>query len=606
MKGHPAVTQLRTAIAVTVSAALLLLAGCSGDTAPGAAGSEGRERAAPGEAGKSAPGGGSAYDGNSGAAPMAPQGGAAPESGLRADGDAAVDSRAVRPYDDNLSTFGLDVDTASYDYARRVLSDGSLPDPAQVRPEEFINAFAQDYPQPTGDGIGVHTDGFRLPAWGGPRVDNGGIVATDTRLMRVGLQTRAERYGTRPNAHLTFVVDVSGSMREPGRLDLVQDALHTLIDQLRPSDAVAIVAYSTQARVIQEMTPVWERADLHQAVDQLAPEDSTNLEAGLVAGYRVARDGFGEGVANRVILLSDGLANTGNVTHEGILAQVRESAGKDIALLCVGVGREYGDQLMEQLADNGEGFAVYVSQVEQARRLFVDRLPGTLSVRARDAKAQVAFNPENVAGYQLIGFENRAVADQDFRNDAVDGGEVGPGHSVTALYVVNLRPGAHGEVATATARWLSPRTGAADEAQSVVSVADLDLPYAAASTRLRLDYVAATFAVCLRGAGYGVVGSGREYVYGCGGGVVYDRGDVEPDGALDGGGAGFDGRGDGLGGHGGVGGDVPPGHPLPGPSVPELVSWQQLAAEADALAAATEDPDAATLAGLIHRAGELI
>ncbi|MGH3489711.1 MAG: vWA domain-containing protein, partial [Actinopolymorphaceae bacterium] len=472
----------------------------------------------------------------------------------------------------------LDVDTASYDYARRTLSDGALPDPAQVRPEEFVNAFAQDYPQPTGDGIGVHTDGFRLPAWAGPRrstrgdtggdveVDGSEIVATDTRLMRVGLQTRAERYGQRANANLTFVVDVSGSMREPGRLDLVQDALHTLIDQLRPSDAVAIVAYSTRARVIREMTPVWEKADLHLAVNELAPEDNTNLEAGLVEGYRVARAGFREGVANRVILLSDGLANTGNVTHEGILAQVRESAGKDIALLCVGVGREYGDQLMEQLADHGDGFAVYVSQVEQARRLFVDRLPGTLSVRARDAKAQVAFNPETVAGYRLIGFENRAVADEDFRNNAADGGEVGPGHSVTALYAVNLQPGATGDVATATARWLSPRTGRASEARSVVDVTDLDLPYAAAPPRLRLDYVAATFAMCLQVTGYGVDGGWS----------------------------------------GGSGGELPPGHPLPGLPVPEPVSWHQLSAEADMLAATTEDPDAATLAGLIRRAGELI
>jgi Ca-activated chloride channel family protein len=128
-------------------------------------------------------------------------------------------------------------------------------------------------------------------------------------------------------------------------------------------------------------------------------------------------------------------------------------------LLCVGVGRQYGDQLMEQLADHGDGFAVYVSQRAQARRLFVDRLPGTLEVAARDAKAQVAFDPGNVAGYQLLGYEDRAVPNRDFRNNAADGGEVGPGHSVTALYLVTLRPDAYGTVATATARWLSPRTG---------------------------------------------------------------------------------------------------------------------------------------------------
>ena len=451
------------------------------------------------------------------------------------------------PETDYLSTFALDIDTASYDYTQRTLADGRLPDPGQVRPEEFVNAFDQDYPQPSGDGIAVHADGAVLPPWpyaGGGRYGGPAYESDSTaRLLRVGLQTRSEAFGKRTDANLTFVIDVSGSMREPGRLDLVQDALHTLIDELRDTDAVSIVAYSDTARVVRPMTPVWEKADLHRAVDELTFESSTNLEAGLVTGYEVARAGFRKGVANRVILLSDGLANTGATTPDAILSRVRENAGKDISLLCVGVGREYGDALMEQLADDGDGFAVYVQQVEQARRLFVDRLPGTLAVRARDAKVQVQFNPTNVAGYRLIGYENRAVADEDFRNNAVDGGELGPGHSVTALYVVQMRPGAAGTVATATARWQSPHSGVAAESNAVVDVAELGTPYPAASPRLRLDHVAATFAEHLRGGGWGQpVGDG---------------------------------------------------------------SLEWLAAEADAVAVATEDPAAHELADMIERAGML-
>lgn len=516
----------RLTLPLAAATTILLVAGCgadSGNTGKAderAASDKGAQRAGGGVAAEPAPGS-ARTDGNGAGAD------------LRGEGEQAP--KALAPNGANLSTFALDIDTASYDYARRALDDGRLPDPGQVRPEEFVNAFDQDYAPPSGEGIAVHADGARLPAW-----QQGGGA---TRLLRIGLQTRPERFGERANANLTFVVDVSGSMREPGRLDLVQDALHTLIDQLRSSDSVAIVAYSRTAHVIRSMTPVWEKADLHRAVDELAPDSNTNLESGLVAGYEAARAGFRQGAANRVILLSDGLANAGSTDHEAILSRVRENAGKDIPLLCVGVGGEYGDKLMEQLADHGDGFAAYVSQRAQARRLFVDRLPGTLAVAARDAKAQVAFNPSTVADYQLLGYEDRALADRDFRNNAADGGEVGPGHSVTALYLVTLRPDSYGTVATATARWLSPRTGEAAESSAVVDVADLGSAFTAASPRLRLDYVAGVFAAKLRSG--------------------WSAGAAEA-GSLD---------------------------------------W--LASEAEQLAVETEDSDATTLAGMIRRAGAL-
>ncbi len=417
------------------------------------------------------------------------RGGGAGVAGDRADREDGAEIETGR---EPQSTFAIDIDTASYGFAKRQILDGHRPDPATVRAEEFINYFRQDYPQPGGDGFTVAMDGARLP--------RSHEAAGDLRLLRVGLQTRAEDAVSRPDAALTFVIDVSGSMGEPGRLDLVQDALHTLVDQLRDSDQVAIVAYESDARVLREMTPVRSRATLHRAIDDLAPGGSTNLEDGLVTGYRVARDGFVRGATNRVILLSDGLANVGNTTAEPILRQIREEAAKQIALLGVGVGSEYGDALMERLADEGDGFVVYVSERDEARRLFVHRLPATLTVRALDAKVQVTFDPAVVYSYRLVGYENRLVAAEDFRNDRVDGGEVGPGHSVTALYVVRVSESrfAGERIAEARVRWLDPRSRESQETATTIRLGDLSGDFGGASPRLQGAYVAGFFAEVLR------------------------------------------------------------------------------------------------------------
>jgi Ca-activated chloride channel family protein len=400
------------------------------------------------------------------------------------------DPGVVDTREDNTSTFALDVDTASYTYAARQLNDGRLPSPEQVRPEEFINSFNQRYAPPRGDGFAVHVDGSRMPAeHEAPQAE---------RLLRVGLQTLGEDNEERKDANLTFVIDVSGSMDEPGRLDLVQDALRYLVDQLRPSDAVAIVTFSGRATVVREMTRVSNRDRLISAIDSMRTEGSTNLGEGLITGYQVARDAFREGATNRVILLSDGLANTGNTDADSLLRKIRGEADKEISLLGVGVGSDYGDALMEKLADEGDGFVVYVSERQQARDLFVRRLPATLQVRAYDAKAQVVFDKSTVESYQLIGYENRLIEDKDFRDNRVDGGEVGPGHSVTALYVVRLRPGANGRVATVRVRWLDPQDRSASEQTSSVATTDLAGDFAGAAPTLRLTYVAAYFAEWLR------------------------------------------------------------------------------------------------------------
>jgi Ca-activated chloride channel family protein len=413
-------------------------------------------------------------------------------------GDRPGIGQVVNPAQQPDSTFAIDIDTASYYFARRQILDGSKPDPSTVRPEEFVNAFRQDYPQPEGNGFTVNVDGARLPRT--HRVPDG---AGEERLLRIGLQTRADTPADRPDAALTFVIDVSGSMGETGKLDLVQDALDYLIDQLRPTDSVAIVAFNDDAKVLREMTPVRNKGNLHSAVAQLRAGGSTNLEAGLVTGYRVARDGYISGASNRVILLSDGLANVGDTTADPILRQVREEAAKQIALLGVGVGSDYGDALMERLADAGDGFVTYVSEQSQARQLFVTRLPATLTVRALDAKVQVTFDPSVVVNYRLIGYEDRALPPSAFDNNRVDGGEVGPGHSVTALYVVSVRSGVRGQVAEARIRWLDPQGRDAHEQAAAISMTDLGGEFPDASPRLRVDYAAAYLAELLRRSQYG-------------------------------------------------------------------------------------------------------
>lgn len=408
---------------------------------------------------------------------------------------AVVFNDAVPTEEDNLSTFAVDIDTASYEYARDSILNGRLPQQDTVRPEEFVNAFAQDYEEPDDHGFTVTIDGARTPDW----------YATDdepSHIMRVGLQTKTEPADERTDAHLTFVIDTSGSMNDPARLPVVQESLHLLVDQLRPGDAVALVTYSDEAEVLQPMTPVSDKAALHTAIDELATAGSTNVEDGLRLAYQTASDGYRADAVNRVILLSDGLPNVGSTEHEDILATARDQAAAGITLLCVGVGTGYGDQLMEQLADNGDGFAVYFSTATQAKKLFEQQLAATLAVRAKDAKVQVAFDTDMVEKYRLIGFENRDVADEDFTNDAVDGGEVGPGHHVTALYAVTLTEQAADGFANATVRWLDPDTDEPDTRDGDAGIAAVDVDLADASPRLAIDLVAGAFAELLRGGEY--------------------------------------------------------------------------------------------------------
>jgi Ca-activated chloride channel homolog len=321
--------------------------------------------------------------------------------------------------------------------------------------------------------------------------------------VRVGLQGEVVAPEDRKPARLTFVIDVSGSMADPNKLELVKPSLATMVGQLRPDDTVAIVVYGDEARLVLEPTPASDAATIVGAVDGLVSEGSTNAEAGLVLGYNLAREHFDDGAINRVVLTSDGVANVGETGPEAILARVQEEAGDGIQLVTVGFGMgEYNDVLMEQLADDGDGFYAYVDGPAEAERLFVHQLTGTLQTIAVDAKVQVAFDPATVASYRLLGYENRAVADEDFDDDTVDGGEVGAGHRVVALYEITVVEGtaADAVLATATARWLDPDTREPIEREAVLAAAEMAASFDQSAPHLQLDVMVAAWAETLRGA----------------------------------------------------------------------------------------------------------
>jgi Ca-activated chloride channel family protein len=391
--------------------------------------------------------------------------------------------------DDPLSTFALDVDTGSYAVTRRYLTEGYLPPAEAVRVEEFVNSF--DYREPPPE-LGI----FSITLEGG----NTPFVQTERyRVIRIGIQGKEILEHDRKDAVLTFVVDTSGSMEMENRLGAVQQALARLVDELRSTDQVAIVAFGAQARVVLPATPASERGAIREAIYRLRPDGSTNAAEGLMLGYQTASRAFRPGAINRVILCSDGVANTGLTSAEDMLEQVRGYAEDGIHLATIGFGMgNYNDVLMERLANDGNGIYAYVDTPREAEKLFVEDLTGTLQTIAMDAKVQVSFNPETVSRYRLIGYENRALRDEDFRRDDVDAGEIGAGHDVTALYEVKLLEVAAGELAAVTLRWQDPDTGEVSELSEKIAVEALASSFEESSDAFRLAVLAAQFAEILR------------------------------------------------------------------------------------------------------------
>jgi Ca-activated chloride channel family protein len=409
--------------------------------------------------------------------------------------DVTFDDPGVNPFIDpdvdRESTFALDVDTASWSITKRFLDDGHLPDPASVRPEEFVNAFPMGYPSPAQGTFGIWVDGGPTP-----------YVRDDRyRLVRIGIRSRDVREASRPSAALTFVIDTSGSMAEGRRLEIVKASLGTLVGNLLPDDRVGIVEYGTEARVVLPPTSVRERQAIIDAFSVLHPEGSTNASAGLRLGYRMARDTLLEGGINRVVLLSDGVANVGTTDAEGILHEIAHDARAGINLVTVGVGMgNYNDVLMERLADDGDGFYAYINDPADAEEVFSRDLTGTLLTVAEEARVQVTWDSRLVEKYRLVGFENRAMHDQDFTNDRVDAGEIGAGHAVTALYEVRLAPGLEdadrlGEVRL---RWREPVSKDIGELGEPISFGALSPSWETTRVHFRLAATVAAFAEVLR------------------------------------------------------------------------------------------------------------
>jgi Ca-activated chloride channel family protein len=339
-------------------------------------------------------------------------------------------------------------------------------------------------------------------------------------LLRVGLQGKRIDASQRKDAVLTFLIDVSGSMGDNNKLETVKKALGMLVDELRPTDTVGIVVFTTQAREALQPTAGSEKSRIMSVINSLRPENSTNVQDGLSLAYKMASRAYRKGLINHVILCSDGVANVGGTSADAILAQAKEYATRDITLSTVGVGMgNYNDVILEQLADKGNGNYAYVDTLDQAYRVFVENLTGTLQVIAKDAKVQVDFNPAVISRFRLIGYENRAIANQDFRNDTVDAGEVGAGHNVTALYEVKFRDevapsaGAQGNALVVYVRYQDIETRQVREINQTFARTQFSSSFDATSPRFKLAAAVAEYAEILRNS-YWAKGSGLESVQG--------------------------------------------------------------------------------------------
>ena len=399
--------------------------------------------------------------------------------------------------DDRFSTFAMDVDTTSYAVARRFIMDGFLPEPEAVRVKEFVNYFNHGYEPPEDGAFAIHVEGSPSP-FGGP----------NHLLMRVGLKGKTIPADERKDASLIFVIDVSGSMDRGDRLGLVKQSLELLVGQLRPADRVGIVIYGSRGQVLLEPTRGTDTETIMGAIQALRSGGSTNAAEGLELGYRMAEGELRPDRITRVMLLSDGVANVGDTGPESILKLIKNQVEEGVTLSTVGFGMgNYNDILMEQLANDGNGAYSYVDTLKEARRVFVENLTGTLQVIALDSKVQVDFNPDVVSRYRLLGYENRRVDDADFRNDQVDAGEVGAGHSVTALYEIKLHPEAQGELANVFIRYEDPDSREVIELSRAFNTEQLAASFEQSAPTFRLAAVVAELAEILRESYWALDGS---------------------------------------------------------------------------------------------------
>jgi len=326
-----------------------------------------------------------------------------------------------------VSTFSIDVDTASYSWVRASLNQNVLPQPAAIRTEEMVNYFPYDYASPRSAEQPFSTNVSVMPSpWSAGR-----------KLVRIGIKGYSISRATRPHANLVFLIDTSGSMQEPNKLPLVQQSLDLLLDQLDPRDTVAIVTYAGYAGTALEPTPVSQKAKIRAVIDGLGAGGSTAGAEGIRQAFALAEANLDPNGVNRVILATDGDFNVGITNQEELKGYIERERGKGVFLSVLGFGMgNYNDALMQTLAQNGNGAAAYIDTLSEARKTLVEESTSTLFPIAKDVKIQVEFNPATVSEYRLVGYETRLLNREDFNNDKVDAGDVGSGQTVTALYEV--------------------------------------------------------------------------------------------------------------------------------------------------------------------------
>jgi Ca-activated chloride channel family protein len=391
--------------------------------------------------------------------------------------------------EDAFSTFAVDVDTASYALFRRYVNEGSLPPRDSVRVEEWVNYFKYRLPAPTKGDFQVDLEGTPSP------------FSKERHLLKVGLQARRLGRSERKPTHLVFLVDVSGSMDQPDRLPLAKRSMQLAVDGLNETDTVAITTYAGDVRDVLPPTPASQRKQIFAAIDSLNAGGGTAMGDGLKMAYQQAVKHAGAKVVSRVIVLTDGDTNVGQFrSADEMLESVRGFVQEGVTLSTIGFGMgNYRDDLMERLANKGNGNCFYIDSEKEARRVFQEQLAGVLEVIAKDVKVQVEFDKRAVRGYRLIGYENRAVEDRDFRNDKVDAGEIGAGHTVTALYEVELA-GEGSTVATVRVRAKTPSGTEAAEQSFSFARKQLHTKLADASADMRFATAVAGTADILRGA----------------------------------------------------------------------------------------------------------
>lgn len=364
---------------------------------------------------------------------------------------------------ETLSTFAVDVDTASYSNARRMLNGGHLPPADAVRIEEFVNYFGYNYAQPKGERpFAVHAEVAACP-WNAKH-----------RLALIGLKGKELEWEKRPAANLVFLVDVSGSMSSENKLPLVKKALRMLVDKLDGRDRIAIAVYAGASGLALESTPVSDKEKIVRAIENMQAGGGTNGAAGIQLAYRTAHTNLLSDGLNRVILCTDGDFNVGVSDNDALVELVRQEAQQNVFLTVLGFGMgNYKDGRLEALADKGNGNYAYIDHEREARKVLVNQVCGTLVTIAKDVKIQVEFNPATVAEYRLIGYENRLLRTEEFRDDKKDAGEIGAGHCVTALYEIvpaeSDTPSPEGaaamadELFTVYLRWKQPKADWASE-----------------------------------------------------------------------------------------------------------------------------------------------